>query len=153
MRYGIPRKAVPAYVVFQRALPQQWRWWHLITGREWAHCWMMRAEAVGEPGLLGEWITIKVETTPARVHIDVYGGHPDNLVAEAQVAMRTIDVLALTIDIGGREEYCPRGPMSCVSLVKAMLGVWWPTVITPRQLHRKLVSLGAASARVQWQTR
>lgn len=113
---------------------------------------MMRAEAVGEPGLLAQWITIKVETTPARIHIDVYGEHPDTLVDEAQVAMRTIDVLALTIDIGGPEEYCPRGPLSCVSLVKAMLGVWWPAVITPRQLYRKLVSLGATSARSRWQT-
>ena len=114
---------------------------------------MMRAEAVGEPSLLAQWITIKVEATPARVHIDVYDGHPDERVFEAQVAPRTLDVLALTIDIGGREEYCPRGPLSCVSLVKAMLGVWWPTVITPRQLHRRLASLGAASARTRWQTR
>ena len=146
IKYGIPRSRVPVAVVFQRRITRR-RWWHLFTGDTWAHCWMVVACPFPEPGLMADYYTLKVDPLPSRLHVDLVWAAPIDVLAALLERDEVTDVVELTLDIGVNEIHCPRASLTCVSVAKAIMGVWWPLIITPRQLHRKLLALGASSVR------
>ena len=96
---------------------------------------------------MADYYTIKIDPLPSRLHIDMVWAAPVEVLAALLERDEVTDVLELTLDIGSHEVHCPRSAMTCVSVIKQALGVWWPFIVTPRQLHRKLLAVGASSAR------
>lgn len=86
---------------------------------------------------------MKVEVSESRISTEAWWADPD--VITKHFAPSVIDILKVRVEIDDRVGYIPRGPLTCVSGIKALLGMqaWW--VLTPLQLHKHLVRRGAVS--------
>lgn len=88
-------------------------------------------------------LTLKAEHTPGGVYQDVSFLPPADLLPLVR-ASRPADVLRLTLRVR-RDRLRYFGPLNCVSVVKAVLNLDAPMCLTPRQLHRRLLAMGATS--------
>lgn len=144
--YGIRRERQRWYVVFASGVPGSF--WNCFTRRGYGHCFAFREHWVeGQPGLLNTAFTLKVEMQQSYVDTDFWYATPavvaEHYLRDEQVA----DVVRVDVDIDGRRGYIPRGMLSCVTVLKAVLQLraWW--VLTPRQLHQYLLLRGGSSLR------
>lgn len=101
---------------------------------EWEHCYLLR-EALPHK-------TLVVEHVGSHLAADVVAEEPRAFLRRVVEPLTGARVLSF---LPAPQPSYPmlRGPLYCVSAVKAALGLraWW--VITPRQLHRHLCRLGA----------
>lgn len=120
------------YIVFERPRTKHWRWWRIFTGRTFAHCWAFTEAGPGvmyfEPlhwGICNTWTDTPIA---------------DMLLAAAQSDITAL--LSVTVDYKLCFEHVPRGPYSCVSALKALLGLRkCRFTITPFQLYKRLCGL------------
>lgn len=129
------------YVVFAHSMFN--RIWAPFCPKPFRHCWVFWANYLGTPGLMTPRITLKTESLSNMVDIDVWHEDPE-VVAQAFLPSTT-DILKITLPFKSCVGVCPRGIITCVSMAKAVMNIkaWW--ILTPRQLHSHLKSLGAVS--------
>lgn len=126
-------RAMPALVVF---VDQTDGPWLRFLKPGFRHCFAAVRQAEGL-WLICDPLKHRIETLavePAR----------DLALAEAWLAMGHRVVLGWTRPTAPPRRPPLPAPLTCVAVVKRLLGLWCPAVVTPRQLHRHL--LGHADA-------
>jgi hypothetical protein len=143
--YGHRRERVPFYVVFQSA-PERSPW-QLWTSPAFRHCWAFRPIWFPEQGLAADEFTLKIEFPEGQVDVAVWWTETDETVETYLAEPLVTDILRVVVDVDSKMGYMPKGLLTCVSGLKALLGVraWW--VLTPRQLYQHLLRRGARSMR------
>ncbi len=116
--------------------------WQVFAPPGWRHCWIGIATYFPEPGLMANQWTKRIEPTTWGIDVDF---HFISLSDAAQQAYRfgATSVLKISVDTTPRRSYVPRGFLSCVSVLKAILGLRACWIVTPKQLHRFLRRNGA----------
>lgn len=112
-------------VIFSKKMGKR-RWWNIFTGREFSHCWVVyefgKKVVVLDPLIWG-------------ILINVHGVSLDEYMKEMQQHPLFKASCLLNIEYQPRDAVCYRGIYSCVSIVKAALGIEKWNIITPRQLY------------------
>ena len=117
------------YVVFDKPRSEGFRPWRLLTGKKFAHCWMLTAAGEG---------VIRYE--PLHWGVACYYDAVDlNNILVQLAEGDTTALLSVTVDYRLCHEYQMRGLYSCVSQLKALLGMRKCCfTITPFQLYKRL---------------
>lgn len=122
-------KAQTWYVIFEKPRSRGFRWWRLFTGNRFAHCWMITQAGEG---------IIYYEP----LHWGMCCHYDETTLDHALTELAASDITALvsvTIDYRLCHEYQWRGLYSCVSQVKAALGLRkCYFTLTPFQLYKRL---------------
>jgi hypothetical protein len=141
---GLQKKRLSCIVVFQGS--DGLGPWRIFARPGWRHCWIALRLYFPSVGTMARQYTLKIEPTTWGIDVDVGWQSVDD-VAQAALAAGATSVLEFSVDTPPPWGYVPRGVLSCVSVIKAVLGLraWW--VVTPEQLHRLLVRRGANEVR------
>lgn len=133
------RKRFTAYVVFQGA--EHRRWWRIFTRRGWRHVYVVIPAYYPEPSLTAVAYSQIINFWTDHVRTDVVFQSP-KAVCEAALREGATCVIMLPIDQRFTGRYLPRGLLTCVSMIKALLSInaWW--VWTPEQLARWMLQNG-----------
>ena len=134
------RKILNCIVVFQGS--DNLGPWQVFAPPKWRHCWIGIAVYFPEPGLMANQWMIRIEPTTWGIDLDF------NFMSLKQAAQKAYDlgatsVLKLSVDTPPKHAYVPRGFLSCVSVLKSILGLRACWIVTPKQLHRILRRNGA----------
>lgn len=148
--FGLRRERFPAYVVFQSARERSP--WSLWTSRAFAHCWVFRPIWFPEQGLAADEFTLKIEFPQGMIDVAVGWCDADRTIEQFLAEDVVVDILRVRVDADDKIGYMPKGLLTCVSGVKAFLGVraWW--ILTPRQLYEHLIRRHAARS-MRWEPR
>ena len=119
------------------------RIWSPFCAKNFKHCWVFWPNYLGTPGLMTPRNTIKVEAQSSNIDIDVWYADPLE-VAESFLPLST-DILRISLPFKTSFTYRPRGIITCVSIVKAVMDLKATWVLTPEQLHRHLLKIRAVS--------
>jgi len=111
-----------------------WRPHHILTSNQYNHVYLL-AE-------MGNNKTLLIKPTMKCMHIDTWDC---NLALAGEHVKRygVTCILDYTCDYEAHEGYLFRGIYTCVSAVKNFLNIRGAGIVTPRQLKRKLIKLGA----------
>lgn len=122
------------YVAFQSSFT--WKIWDVFTTKDYRHCWLFMDREDGPGSVLFEyrrgWMVMEDYVLSAADIIEVLKTCPEQST-----------VLRMTLDPWERKKYSPSGLITCVSIIKAVLGVTQFWILTPRQLLNHLLGLGA----------
>lgn len=121
-------------MVFQPALHAAW--WRVLSGRRYAHCWVMWAKYYPAPALTAVRWTTKLEAVRGGLAVDVWWEDPD--VVAGAFAPHVTEILRLTRRVRLARSRL-RGLINCVTAVKALLDINAPLVLSPRQLREHLL--------------
>jgi len=133
------RKRFTAYVVFQGA--EHRRWWRIYTRRGWRHVWVIIPAYYPAPSLTAVAYSQIINPWTDQIRSDVVFQTPQ-AVAEAALRDGATCVIKLAVDQKFTGRYLPRGLLTCVSLVKALLSIDAWHVWTPEQLARWMLQNG-----------
>ena len=133
------RKRYTAYVVFQGA--EHRRAWRIFTRRGWRHCWLIMPAKVSGVSLFAEQSTVMINPGTDHIAVDFVQRSPKALAQDALAEGATC-VIKIRIDQKFTGAYVPRGLLTCVSLIKAALGLRAWYVWTPEHLARHLLRVG-----------
>jgi len=116
--------------------------WQVFAPRGWRHCWIGIGVYFPEPGLMANQWTMRVEPVTWGIDVDF------NFISLKDAAQAAYDrgatsVLKMSVDTRPKHAYVPRGFLSCVSVLKAILGLRACWIVTPKQLHGFLRRNGA----------
>lgn len=136
---GTTRERFTAYVVFVGA--DHRRAWRIATRRGWRHCLVILPRVGVSETLVGGRGAIVLNPIVSHLCVHASERSPLALAHEALNEGATC-VVRCRVDRSPAGEYVPRGLLTCVSVIKAVLGVraWW--VVTPEQLARVLLRMG-----------
>ena len=138
--HGVQRIKGRVFVVFQdRGERGFWRFW---CRRAWTHCWVFLPAYYPEPGLLARTYTIKVEPLRWGIDVRLWPACPEVVAAEFLKSGVTA-ILEVDVDIKNPDRWVARGPITCVAVVKAVLGIANWRIWTPWQLFQYLLGRGA----------
>lgn len=117
------------YVIFCSSDPDRRKLSYRLTGRDWSHVLLTMEVARG---------SVVVETSSCQLDFTFLQ------LNEGIINWRDIDQIVSVVKFTTE---CPRkwSPMlygSCTEMVKSVLGIWSPFIITPKQLYRKLLQIG-----------
>lgn len=120
------------WVVFEDRMHQSWNFWHVFLRPGFYHCWLMTQ------CLTGSVMVHPLRNTWALEH---------SLKEPHEIAQELVEhpehrYRVLVIDRSTRFAYSLRGVITCVSVVKAALGLRGLS-LTPYQLYQQLLRLGA----------
>lgn len=134
------RKRFTAFVVFQGA--DHRRWWRIFTRRGWRHCYVIIPNhTVGGGSLFTRPQSIVVNPWVSCIRLDVIDKSPAD-VCQDLLADGVTCVIELPIDQKFTGRYVPRGLLTCVSLIKAVIGCDAWHVWTPEQLAKWMLRNG-----------
>lgn len=133
------RQRFTAFVVFQGA--EHRRAWRIFTKRKWRHCLVVVPFYFPAPSLTADVYSIIVNPITFTVRFDVAFKDPRGVVDEMLEYGYTA-AIAVPVDHDYKVDYVPRGLLTCVSLVKAIIGVRAWYVWTPEHLARYLARMG-----------
>jgi hypothetical protein len=133
------RKRFTAIIVFQGA--EHRRWWRIYTRRGWRHVWIIIPAYFPEPKLSAIRYSQIVNFWTDHVRSDVVFMAPDK-VAEEALRNGATCAIKFAVDQKFTGRYVPRGLLTCVSLIKALLSINAWHVWTPEQLARWLLRNG-----------
>lgn len=138
-RFGEARRVVYYRVIFQDG--HERRWWWLFTRRGWRHCWVIYPIFYPAPGLLADEYTAKIEHGLDGLDHDIWWMDPET-VAQGFLEIGVTAVVVIRVDSRTKCRYLRAEALTCVSAVKAALGLnaWW--VQTPHGLFRYLMRRG-----------
>lgn len=142
--FPVTRRRFTAYVIFQGA--EHRRAWRIFTRRGWRHCMVVLPIHYPEQSLGADVFSLVINPLTWGVETDVFFEHPKRLVAEA-LAEGATAVVKIRIDRRFDRDYVPRGLLTCVSLIKAILGLSAWYVWTPEHLARHLLRNGGELVR------
>jgi len=143
--YGRNRRIVRAYVVFQDH--DRHPFWRPFTRPGFRHCWVMLPAPCPAHGLLAVTYTMKIEALAWGVDTAVWWAAPDQVAAhfarDEGVTVVGAKVQLPPPDFNHRRSSWRslRGFITCVSIVKAALGLRG-FAVTPHQLFQQLVAAG-----------
>lgn len=126
-------------MVFQGA--EHRRPWRVFTRRKWRHCLIILPAYYPAPGLMSDCYSIVINPITFCIRVDMVWQKPRELVDEMLEAGYTA-AFAVPVDHDYKKEYIPRGLLTCVSVVKALLGLQAWYVWTPEHLARYLARRG-----------
>lgn len=108
----------------------------------WKHCLLLITIYFPEPNVFASRYTMRVEPTAWGLDLDVVWRSPEAVIAD-YLEHGCTAVLRMDRTLQPQKTLSLRGLISCVSVLKAALGLdgWW--VITPYQLFSALVREGA----------
>lgn len=136
--HGTPKGKQTFYVVFE-SVTTHWTIWNWYTEPDWRHCWLMKAAYFPEPGLMAEVFTHKLEPLRWGMDFDFWFAHPEDVSREF-LQLGATAVVKVRMEVPRDYlEYVPRGFITCVSVIKAALGIRDWAVWTPKQLFLYLV--------------
>lgn len=133
------RKRYTAYVVFQGA--EHRRAWRIFTRRGWRHCWLIMPANPPKHSLFAKAFAILIGSQTDHVSVD-FVQRPSAELAQEALKDGATCVIKIAIDQKFTGAYVPRGLLTCVSLVKAALGLKAWYVWTPKHLARYLLRSG-----------
>lgn len=133
------RKRFTAYVVFTGA--EHRRWWRIFTRRGWRHCFVIIPAYYPQAGLGAVAYSQIINPWVECIRSDVVFQSP-RAVSEAFLRDGATCVIAIPIDQKFTGRYVPRGLLTCVSLIKALLGINAWQIVTPEQLASWLLRHG-----------
>lgn len=141
MGHGMNRKRFTAYVVFKGA--EHRRFWRIFTRRGWRHVFVVIPVYFPEPGLAAIQYCQIINPTMEDLRADVVYKPADQVCADLLDDGATC-VIRFPVDQKFTGRYIPRGLLTCVSLVKALISVdaWW--ILTPEQLANYLLRNGGS---------
>lgn len=138
------RKRFTAHVVFQGA--EHRRWWRAFTRRGWRHCYVILPAHRPGAGLFERPGSIIVNPWVSCLRIDYSDRPPADLIRDVLADGATC-AISIPVDEKFTGRYVPRGLMTCVSLVKAIVGCKAWNVWTPEQLAKWLLRNGGELTR------
>lgn len=131
------RKRVRAFVVFQPS--SQPIFWDAFTSPAWRHCWLILPCSYPSPGLMADVYSIKVEPVRWGIDFAVWWAEPEIVAREFYKAGVTA-IVQVDVDLPPKHSgFIPRGLPTCVTMVKAALGLRAWNVWTPKALFRYLL--------------
>jgi hypothetical protein len=107
-------------------------WWQRPLAAGFKHCFAFRAA--------GQDFTELVDHTGRFLNLTVLPCAADDFAAQLLAEGMTVHIVA---PMPAAAQAILRGPMTCVEVVKAVLGIGAPWIITPRQLAAHLERRGA----------
>lgn len=121
-------------VVFVGDLPwQPTRWYERFMDKDYLHCFALTYDHAADC-----WLVVD----PNRAITEAYAipGDPGRYpMSDDEMAWYT-DIVPFDAEPRhGLRARSVLAPFTCVEVIKSLLGVRWPWVLTPRQLHRRLV--------------
>ena len=125
------------------------RIWSMFCRMPFRHCWVFWASYYDSPGLMAPRITLKMEAQSSNIDFDVWHADP-NEVAAAFLPFST-DILRITLPFKTSLRYSPRGIITCVSIVKSAMDIKAWQVLTPEELYRYLLKIGAQSLKEEYE--
>lgn len=137
--FPVTRDRFTAYVVFQGA--EHRRFWRVFTRRGWRHCLVILPVYYPERSLGAEQFSIVIDPLTWGVWCKVLFEAPRKLALDALEDGATA-VVKYRVDQKFERDYIPRGLFTCVTLLKAILGLSAWYVWTPEHLARYLLRNG-----------
>ena len=131
--------AFTAYVVF--AAGKRGTIWSAFCRPGWGHCWLMLPAHYPEPGLLSDRYTIKIEPQAWGIDWAMWWEDPEEIARQWAVNGETVVRISVAVPPADNW-FRPRGIITCVSVVKAMLGIHNWRLLTPWHLFLYLVREG-----------
>lgn len=114
----------------------------MFTGRYWRHCFVIVPYYYPKPGLNARVFSQIINPTTFNVMVEVEDIHPEEF-AKQLLREGYTSVIKVPVAHSFKTEYIPRGLLTCVTLVKAIIGVRAWYVWTPKHLARYLIRNGA----------
>lgn len=134
------RQRFTAFVVFQGA--EHRRAWRIFTRKGWRHCFVVIPIYYPEPSLTADVYSLVINPITFCIRFDTVFMPPRKLVGMMLDEGYTA-AIAVPVDHDYQTDYIPRGLMTCVSVVKAIIGIRAWFVWTPEHLARYLLRNGA----------
>ena len=140
MFFSQRREAFTAYVVFQGAEHQIW--WRMFTRAGYRHVLLIIPTDGGRSLFDPNGSCIVVNGLSYTVNLNSLDITAKQ-AAEECLKRGATEVFRFKVSKRFTREFIPRGILTCVSLIKAVMGInaWW--VITPEQLRNWLIDNGA----------
>lgn len=131
------------YVVFQSSSGN--RFWSGFTEKGFQHIWCFWGKPLGEPGLMTPQNTLKAEPLGSYIDFDLWFVEPHEAAKAYLQEEKVTDILKFNTKMQTATGFIPRGIITCVSVIKGVMGqrAWW--ILTPRQLYYYLLRKGATS--------
>lgn len=140
------KRRVTVYVVFHGSFLGGF--WQFACAPAWRHCTMLVSIYHPYPHAFAMRYTMLIEPTAWGLHADVYWLPPED-VAAALGKQGATAIVKQTVNLPPPRIFTFRGLITCVSLIKACLGIKNWRIITPKQLFEYLIRDGAEI--VTWQ--
>lgn len=129
LHYRAHTEARTWYIVFDVPRSRRRRWWHLFTGSIFSHCWAFSDVGGG---------VVRVEPLAWGLCVMHEALSVDDMLKGFYESTCTA-ILSVTVDYRTAVFQPLRGFFTCVSIIKALLGVAnCPFTITPFQLYKML---------------
>lgn len=139
--FPVRRTRFTAYLVFTGSSHSIW--WRMFTRRGWRHVQLIVPADHPDSSLFSKvGRCVVLNATSYSVTVSVVDKFAKDLALDCLDAGATM-VLSYFVDVGFTREFIFRGLLTCVSLIKAVIGInaWY--VITPGDLARWLIKNGA----------
>jgi hypothetical protein len=138
--FPVTRRRLTAWVIFQGA--DHRRFWRIFTRRGWRHCLVILPIYRQDADQLRPDVWSQVINPMSwGVQAEVYFERP-HVLAQMALEEGATCVVKFPIDEKFDRDYVPRGLLTCVSMLKAILGVAAWYVWTPEHLARYLLRHG-----------
>lgn len=134
------KRRVTVYLVFQGSAAGGP--WTLFCSQAWRHCLMLVAIYHPWPHAFARRYTMLVEPTAWGLHLDVLWQAPDE-VAATYYQQGATAIVKQTVNLPPNRLFAIRGVISCVSVLKAALGIKNWRILTPYGLFAYLLRSGA----------
>lgn len=134
------RKRFTAFVIFYGS--EHDGFWRIFTGRGWRHCCVIIPSYPEGRDLMAPVHSIALNPLTWGIDVVHVDKHPLE-VCRRELEEGATAAVSIPIDLDMKRLYVPRGLLTCVSLIKAVLGMsggWY--VFTPKHLCRYLLRHG-----------
>lgn len=138
--FPVTRKRFTAFVIFYGS--EHDGFWRIFTGRGWRHCCVIVPAYPDGRDLGAPVYSLCINPLTWGVDVVLVPKHPEEVCAK-ELEDGATAALSIPIDLDMKRLYVPRGLLTCVSLIKAVLGMsggWY--VWTPKHLARYLLRKG-----------
>lgn len=139
------KRRLTVYVVFHGSF--QGGFWTFLTPRPWRHCLLLMTIYFPEPSVFARRYTLVFEPTAWGLEMDVVWRDPEAVARDYWRAGCTA-IVKTSVTVPPLRVFAVRGSITCVSLIKAVLGIFDWRIITPRHLFRRLMRDGGEL--MQW---
>lgn len=132
--FGHVRKITTAYVVFTG--DGQWSFWSWFLDPGFTHCWMILPIDHDGPGLMGTKFSLKIEPLSWGIDTALWYASPDVVAATFAKLPQVSAIVSYTFETPQPEKTLQglRGLITCVSILKAHLGICNHRIWTPKHL-------------------
>lgn len=128
------------YIVFRDSIKRNW--WDVFTQPGFRHCAVMEEVQIPYPSLFSSTGTVFTDVVRGEAVIEVFCKPAHELIFDRMKRRKVSIAISFVVDKKSTLRYIPFGMLSCVGIVKSLLGVrkWW--ILTPYQLFKYLEKRG-----------